>query len=169
LINFEGGWRMGAEAIFLGGRDQIIDDAAETLRTTPTHYAASGPEMTKDRLRVLFDVVVVGIADRELGPVLAYAKDLARQRFSAGFGVGEVQTAFNALEEAAWRYVVANCKGQELVDAVAALGTVLGAGKDELAREYVSLASNKHVPSLDLSALFGGAAPGITPQQGVED
>jgi hypothetical protein len=33
---------------------------------------------------------------------------------------------------------------------------VVGAGKDALAREYVSMASHRHVPSLDLSALFRG-------------
>lgn len=157
---------MGAEATFLAGRDQIIEDAAETLRATQTHYATSGAEMTRERLSTLFDVVVTGIQNRELGPVVAYAKDLAQQRYHAGFGVGEVQTAFNALEEAGWRYLVENCEGQELIDGVASLGTVLGAGKDELAREYVSLASSRHVPSLDLSALFSGASPGITPEEG---
>lgn len=160
---------MGAEATFEAGRAQIIDDAAAALRATKTHYATSGAETTRDRLSVLFDVVVLGIRDRELGPVLAYAKDLADQRYHAGFDVGEVQTAFNALEEAAWRYLVANCEGQQLIDSVALLSTVLGAAKDELARMYVSLASHSHVPSLDLSALFRGAAPGITPEEGATD
>jgi hypothetical protein len=36
------------------------------------------------------------------------------------------------------------------------LTTVLGAGKDALARSYVSLASRQHVPSLDLRALLEG-------------
>jgi hypothetical protein len=36
------------------------------------------------------------------------------------------------------------------------MSTVLGAGKDALARTYVSLAGHRHVTSLDLSALFRG-------------
>ena len=35
-------------------------------------------------------------------------------------------------------------------------GLLLGFGKDALARKYVSLASERHVSSLDLSALFAG-------------
>ena len=38
------------------------------------------------------------------------------------------------------------------------IGTVLGAGKDALARRYVSLASGARAPSLDLAALFSGTA-----------
>jgi len=37
-------------------------------------------------------------------------------------------------------------------------GTILGSGKDALARTWVSLATSQHVPSLDLTALFEGAA-----------
>jgi hypothetical protein len=37
------------------------------------------------------------------------------------------------------------------------LNTILGYGKDTLARRYVSLASARHVPTLDLSAYFGSA------------
>ena len=36
------------------------------------------------------------------------------------------------------------------------LSTILGFGKDALARRYVSLSSQRHVPTLDLSALFAG-------------
>jgi hypothetical protein len=38
------------------------------------------------------------------------------------------------------------------------VSTVLGAAKDALGREYVSLASRTHAPSLDLRALFTGDA-----------
>ena len=55
-----------------------------------------------------------------------------------------------------WRRVVAATPPDELAEAVGLLTTVLGFGKDALARKYVSLSSERHVPSLDLSALFGG-------------
>ncbi len=36
------------------------------------------------------------------------------------------------------------------------VSTILGAGKDALARRYVSLATDTRAPSLDLRALFTG-------------
>jgi hypothetical protein len=67
-----------------------------------------------------------------------------------------VQTAFNTLEEAMWKRVVADVPPAELAEAIGLLSTTLGFGKDALARRYVSLASARHVPTLDLSALFVG-------------
>lgn len=45
----------------------------------------------------------------------------------------------------------------DLAAAIGLLSTVLGFGKDAVTRKYVSLASRRHVPSLDLTELFGGA------------
>lgn len=55
-----------------------------------------------------------------------------------------------------WRRVVSAESELDLAEAIGLLSTVLGFGKDAFAREYVSLASKRHVPSLDLSALFRG-------------
>ena len=55
-----------------------------------------------------------------------------------------------------WLRLVNNVSSDEMVQAAGLLTTVLGAGKDALARTYVSLASQQHVPTLDLSALFQG-------------
>ncbi len=77
-------------------------------------------------------------------------------RFGAGFGIGEVQTAFNVLEESMWHHVVAGVPNDDMAESLGLLTTVLGVGKDALARAYVSLASHEHVSSLDLRALFQG-------------
>jgi hypothetical protein len=45
----------------------------------------------------------------------------------------------------------------ELAEAIGLLSTILGYGKETLARRYVSLASARHVPTLDLSAYCGRA------------
>ena len=37
------------------------------------------------------------------------------------------------------------------------VSTIHGAAKDALAREYVSLVTHSHVPSLDLRMLFAGS------------
>jgi len=69
--------------------------------------------------------------------VITYAGKLADKRFEAGYDLGEVQTAFNALEEASWQRALADLDPSELADALGLVGTLLGAGKDALARRYV--------------------------------
>jgi hypothetical protein len=123
-----------------------------------THYEASGSEASGRHLSDLFDLVVECLAKRTLAPITQYANNVAEERFNAGFNIAEVQTAFNVLEEAIWRVVIARLPTQELLDSAGLIGTVLGAGKDALARTWVALATSQHVPSLDLTALFEGRA-----------
>jgi hypothetical protein len=146
------------DEILAGRREQIIGEAYQSLqRSHVTHYEAVGGPVTRQWLSELFELVVGAIRHRELTHVVRAAEEIAAQRFHAGFDIGEVQTAFNALEEAMWRQVVAAEPPTDLAEDIGLLSTVLGVGKDALARTYVSLASHRHVPSLDLSALFEGA------------
>ena len=108
----------------------------------------------------MFDLVAGAIESRSLARLSAYADRIATERFEAGFDISEVQMAFNSLEEAMWRRVVAAEPPNELAEAIGLLSTVLGFGKDTVARKYVSLASRKHVPTLDLKALFSGPKEG---------
>ena len=55
-----------------------------------------------------------------------------------------------------WRRVADGVPPADLAEAIGLLSTILGFGKDALARRYVSLATERHVPTLDLSALFDG-------------
>ncbi len=136
---------------------EIIDAAAAGLaRSHLSHYDGTGAEEDRQRLRTLFDVIVTGIADRQLGPVAVYAAAIATERYSAGFDISEVQTAFNVLEEAMWRTVVASTPPEQLAESIGLVSTVLGAGKDALATAYVGLATRQHVGSLDLTAMFEG-------------
>ena len=140
-------------------RDDVLQEASASLeRGHLTHYEASGSEASGRRLSDLFDLVVECLAKRTLAPITQYANKVAEERFDAGFNIAEVQTAFNVLEEAIWRVVIARLPTQELLDSAGLIGTVLGAGKDALARTWVALATSQHVPSLDLTALFEGRA-----------
>jgi hypothetical protein len=148
---------MDLATMLLGAESQVLDEAQATLqRSNAHHYEAAGDLFTRDRLADLFKLVVQAIRDRDLGPVGAFSDQVAVERFNAGFDVSEVQAAFNALEVAMWRHVVSGGSDVDLVEAVGLLSTVLGFGKDTLARQYVSLASKRHVTSLDMSALFRG-------------
>ena len=148
---------MDLAALLQESRSSILDESYTVLeRSHVHHYEAAGEEFTRQRLEGLFDLVVTAIGNRDLAGVSAYAVKVAEERFRQGFDISEVQTAFNALEASMWRHVVAAAPPADLAEATGLLSTVLGFGKDVLARTYVSLASRRHVPSLDFTALFAG-------------
>jgi hypothetical protein len=150
---------MDLASMLMDAEQAVLAEAQLTLRRSHSHhYEAAGVEFTHERLADLFRLVVGAIRDRDLAAVGAYSEQVALERFNAGFDVSEVQAAFNALEVAMWRHVVAAESELDLAESIGLLSTVLGFGKDALAREYVSLASKRHVPSLDLSALFRGTS-----------
>lgn len=145
--------------MLIEARDEVLDDAYAGLQsTTHAHYEREGEAFTRARLAELFDLVVAAIEDRELAALSAHADSIAAERFTSGFDISEVQAAFNALEVAMWRKVVAATDLVDLADAIGLLSTVMGFAKDTLARKYISLASNRHVQSLDMSALFKGVS-----------
>lgn len=138
-------------------RSSIVDESYTVIeRSQIHHYEAAGEVLTRERLKGLFDLVVTAIGNRDLSGVSTYAVTVAEERFGQGFDISEVQAAFNALEQSMWRQVVASAAPEELAEATGLLSTVLGFGKDVLARTYVSLASQEHVRSLDLTAMFAG-------------
>jgi hypothetical protein len=148
---------MDLTAVVIDNRTEIIDESAKAVdRSRLEHYGSVGPDELLHRLEVLFDVIVECLLKRRLDLIVRYAEQLADERFGAGFGIGEVQTAFNVLEESMWHHVVVGVPNDELAEALGLLTTVLGVGKDALARSYVSLASHEHVASLDMRALFQG-------------
>ena len=143
--------------VLTGAEDEILDRAAMALeRSHLPHYDSSGPAEGRARLNKLFDVVLDCLRERQLTAVVSWSELIASERFESGFGISEVQTAFNVLEESMWRTLVEVTPPSQLAESLGLLTTVLGAGKDALARSYVSLASKQHVPSLDMRALFKG-------------
>lgn len=148
---------MTLDELLATAKPQLLDEAFAALeRTHLAHYEDAGEVFTRQRLSNLYDLVVEAIRDRSLTNLIEGSSQIAKERFEGGFDVSEVQSAFNDLEEAMWRRVVAEVPPDGLAEAIGLLSTVVGAGKDAVAREYVSMASQRHVPSLDLSALFGG-------------
>ncbi len=142
-----------------GERQPILEAAAAGLaRMHAPHYEAAGADEVKERIAALFDRLLESITARDLGPIEAYGRQIAEERFTSGYALSEVQVAFNALEEATWAHVLQTLEPSQLAEALGLVTTVLGAGKDALARAYVSLAAGTHAPSLDLRALFAGTS-----------
>ena len=150
---------MELEALLLEAETEVLDAAYTSLHGSHvTHYELAGEAFTRKALTDLFRLVVTAIQTRDLSAISAYADGIAVARFSDGYDISEVQMAFNALEDAMWRRVVSAEPPSDLAEAIGLLSTVLGYGKDAVARKYLSLACKRHIPSLDLSALFAGAS-----------
>lgn len=150
--------RMVLVDVLHAAQADVLGEASASLhRAHLTHYEASGKTESGQHLQRLFSLVVQCLDQQTLGPMAHYSQTIAEQRFAAGFDIAEVQTAFNVLEEAIWHVVIAKLGADDVAESAGMVGTVLGVGKDTLARTWVSLAASRHVPSLDLSALFEGS------------
>lgn len=136
---------------------EILSQANNALsRARLTHYDRDGMAQNEVRLETLYDLMVQCINDRDLTAMINHSEKLAYERFASGFDLQEVQAAFNVLEEAIWQQLIQECEPSELAEALGLISTVHGAGKDALARKYLSLASQTKAPSLNLQALFKG-------------
>jgi hypothetical protein len=138
------------------GKDIVLEASDSIKRAGLKHYGAAGRDVVEQRLATLFDTARQCVAKRSLTPIIRHAETVARERFSAGYDLTEVQLAFNVLEEAIWKRILAELEPRAYAEALGSISTVLGAGKDMLARTYVSLAAQTKVPSLNLTALFTG-------------
>lgn len=137
--------------------DELVAGACAAMgRAHLSSYEKSGAPATHQRVKALFVLTTRAVKERNLGPMIAHAETVARERYEAGFDLSEIQTAFNVLEEAIWLKILREMPGDQLGEALGLVSTALGAGKDTLARTYVELASKSRVTSLNLQSLFTG-------------
>lgn len=134
--------------------DTLVEEATQALeRARLKHYQDAGPEATRERVAALLAAVTRSLREGSPIAVAEHAETVARERYHAGFGIEEIQVAFNALEEALWRFLTRDPVTAELADELGLIGSVLGAGKDQLARTYVTLVALRHAPAVDVQAL----------------
>src|SRR4030042_2418386 len=125
----------------------IIDAACEGVaRSHVKSYEKEGTARTHQKVKALYVLTARAVKEKNLGPMIAHAEAIARERFSTGYDLWEVQTAINVLEEAIWKHVLRELPPTDVGEALGLVSTVLGAGKDALARRYVSLASKTKAP-----------------------
>lgn len=135
----------------------IMDEATDSIIGSHLrHYENADPARTRERLKALFDLTLECIVTKSVTPMIKYAEKIAQQRFSSGFSLREVQTAFNLLEESIWGQILEQMQPNEYADAVGLVNTALRIGKESVARTYFALISKKRVQSLDRMAHFSG-------------
>ena len=138
--------------------EEIVAEATEALdRAHMTHYDESSREENRERLAKLYELTRRCVREKDLLPMVEYSHEVARSRYRDGFDLGEVQTAFNVLEEAIWTRVTNKLRPEAYPEAFGRTSTVLGAGKQALALEYVNLVSHaRTMETLDWTAMFKG-------------
>lgn len=138
-------------------REGVLAEARIALESARLqHYTASEPEENAERLRALYEMMEASARTRSVLPMVRHAERIARERHDGGFDLAEVLTAFNVLEEALWRHITKDVPPPEYPDAFGLVSTILGAGRQALALQYVSLARRTGAPALDVDALFAG-------------
>ena len=151
---------MKAQPFLIRERESIIGAAEHALRG---RYAGEDAREKRHRLETLYGLIVESVDNRELGLLVAYTQKIARDRFNSAYDLSEVQTAFNVLEEATWRRIFEALPPAEWEESLGLVSTAFGAAKDALGREWISLATDAHVASLDVRALFAGTDRAVAP------
>lgn len=148
---------MNMSSLLRAMRDAALDDARAALECARLqHYSSSGPEENAERLSALFDALEECAENHTVLPMVTHAEQVARERHGHGFGLAEVLTAFNVLEEALWRRLADAVTPLDYPEALGLVATVLGAGKQALSLQYVALAKHTGEESVDVEALLGG-------------
>lgn len=120
-------------------------------------YTKSGATMTKQKLTSLYKKIIECAKKKELIPMLHYTEKIAKERFASGYDLHEVQTAINSIEENIWQLIFKNIKANKLAESLGLVSSILGAGKDNLARNYVALATKTKVSTINLQSLLSGS------------
>ncbi|PID96064.1 MAG: hypothetical protein CSA84_06870 [Actinomycetales bacterium] len=141
--------------------DSLVDEAVELLehRLVPP-YKHVEPEVLQQRLGKSMTTLITALKKRNPLPVIEHGKRVAHARFNAGYQLEEIQTAFNALEETIWQFLVDEVDSDHLAEGLVMVAHLIGAIKDQLGRTYVELASHHHAPSINTSRLFAGPQGG---------
>ncbi len=133
---------MDMSAVLAGAEDRLIDEVVAALgQRHRARYEASGEQECRRYVRDVLDLVVRCVHEGRVEPIIASSEQAAAAGFAAGFDIAEAQDAVNVLEEVLWREVAATLAGDQRIEALGHLNAVLRAGKDALARTYVTLAS----------------------------
>jgi hypothetical protein len=138
--------------------NSIVAEATELVTSLQLKgYTRVGKERTKQKLEELLKKIITCLKKRSLIPIITYTDKIARERYNSGYNLYEVQSAINSLELVIWNKIFKEVPPANLAQVLGTISTVIGAGKDNLARMYVALAANIKKPTLNLSSLFEGS------------
>lgn len=131
-------------AVLASAEDRVVDEAVAVLEPRQHGYDQTSNAAERGRyVRHLFGLVVQCVHEGYAGPVVAWSRQVAADRYEAGLDIAETGRAFNVLEEVLWHEVAGALAGQQRIEALGQVHAILGAGKDALVRRYVALAGGE--------------------------
>jgi len=137
--------------------NEVIVEAMEAIkRSHLRHNGAERPKKTEQLLKKLYALTLKSVEEKNVAPMIEYIEKIPRERFSHGYDIYEVQSAINILEEIIWSQILSKLPPIAYADALGMISTILGIGKDTMARTYISLASKKMTPYINYKVLFEG-------------
>ena len=135
--------------------DDLVSGAvAELHEARLRHYEEEGIHAARERLATLLDKTLGCLDERRADPIIDWATLVGHERFTAGYDLFEVQTAINVLEEALWKRILSSVGPEDLAHALGLINAILSMAKDTLARTYVSLATNREAPPVNIKELW---------------
>ena len=151
---------METETYLEDHRDEIVSHAVVMLKEMALrHYQPLSLEKCSLRYKRLFFMIVKCMKKRTVMHIIDYMKNLARERYSAGYDLQEVQAACNILEEVMRHYLLhmpVDLTLKVLGENLTLMSRIFSAGKDYLSDTYIiMITENKH-PDIDVTALFNG-------------
>ena len=134
-------------AVLTSTRDRVVDEAVAALeRRDQTHRRAASAADLRRYLWDLSGLVAQCVREEATEPIIAWSRQVAAGRFAAGSDIAEIQEEFIVLEEMLWHHVVGALASDQWIGAQRMVSTILGAGRDAVARTYVALAGQSGSP-----------------------
>ena len=151
----------GISAVLADARDRVIGEALAALNERDqAGRLASSPAERRQDMEHLFELIQRCVHEGHCEPIIGPSQRMAADHFANGIEIAEVQAAFTVLENVLWRQLADALSGDDQrLETLRLINAILGAGRDALARTYVSLASHA-------GPLQGQPLPGLAPPPG---
>ncbi|MGD0377098.1 MAG: hypothetical protein ABSB01_21255, partial [Streptosporangiaceae bacterium] len=118
---------METSVVIANAEERVVEEAAAALeRRHQAHHHAVSPEEHRRNVRDLFELVIQCVHEGRAEPIIASSRQIAANRFEAGFDIAEIQGTFNVLEEVLWRHVASSLAGDQRIEALGLVNTILG-------------------------------------------
>jgi methylmalonyl-CoA decarboxylase len=150
--------------VLADAEDRVVDEAVAALAEgdQPDQHGHDPKERRRD-VQQLFRLVLRCVREGSAESIITPSGRIAAHCFAAGTDLAEVQGQFNALAEALCRHADGSLAGEQRVQALRLVPGIVGAGKDALARTYVTLASGpRHRPGGPTARQEEDGAPAAT-------
>jgi methylmalonyl-CoA decarboxylase len=157
-----------ASAVLADAEDRIIDEAVAVLAQRDQERRSSRPDEHRRDVRQLFHLVLRSMHAGRAEQIIRPSEQIAAHCYAAGVDFTEAQEAFTVLAGVLWRFLTGALAGEQMVQALGLLNAIVGAGKDALARAYVTLATRDN-DGQDEQPSRDSPATGAEPEDGSGD